>query len=201
MVKLAILIPMTPDRAEVITRLAAEIAKQVAELKAEDSVQVLIDQTPKWDMENPIAELTTGAKRNYLVKKAVDLGAEAIAFVDSDDMIGPTYIKRGLEFADSEFDCGELWGNIYWSGKIGKPFHHSIVHNDWWEDDLFYYRMPNHLNFQRLSKVKDIPFPAQSFGEDGQQSYAMRDAGVLKTMMPIPETLYLYFVGEPKHAL
>ncbi len=61
--------------------------------------------------------------------------------------------------------------------------------------------MPNHLNFQKLSLVKDIPFPDQVFGEDGKQSYAMRDAGIFKTEYKIPEVIYHYFNGEPKRAL
>jgi hypothetical protein len=49
--------------------------------------------------------------------------------------------------------------------------------------------------------VKDIPFPDQNFGEDGKQSEAMRDAGIFKTMYPIPEIIYRYFNGQPKYAL
>jgi len=194
--KLAILIPTTPDRQQLLTRLLDELNRQRSECE-HGAVRILINETET----HKNGGSTTGAKRNQLIQQAVEEGAEYIAFFDSDDMPGPTYIKRGLEVADSGMDAGELWGQIYWNGKKGMPFHHSIIHKEWWQDDKFYYRCNNHLNFQKLSLMKDIPFPDQNFGEDGKQSYAMRDAGIFKTEYKIPEIIYNYFNGSPKHAL
>lgn len=210
MIKLAILIPTTPDRADLLERLMQELYRQCEELGAITAamslVQVIPLLTPLHNKQTN--EYSHGSKRNFLKKKAVEVGAEYISFFDSDDMPGPAYIKRGLEVADSGMDCGELWGQIYFNGKPGNPFHHYIDcmnpatgKIEWWQDSRFYYRMINHLNFQKLSLVKDIPFPDQGFGEDGKQSEAMRDAGVFKTMYPIPEVIYHYYVGEPKQAI
>jgi hypothetical protein len=128
--------------------------------------------------------------------------------MDDDDMPGPTYIKRGLEVVASGMDCGELWGQIYFNGKAGNPFHHIIEcinpangKLEWWQDEKYYYRTVNHLNFQKLSLIADIAFPEKNFGEDGVQSERMRDAGIFKTMYPIPEIIYHYYVGNPKHAI
>jgi hypothetical protein len=181
MTKLAILIPTLTKRSHLLDRVVKELDKQ----RAGKDVILLINEDK--------GEKTTGQKRNELIETAVNLGVQYISFVDDDDMIGPTYIQRGLEVVESGLDCGELWGNYYQKGKLIKPFHHSIIHKDWYEDRNNYYRMPNHLNFQRLEKVKDIKFPNQVFGEDGKQSYAMKDAGVLKTEYKITDILYHYY--------
>lgn len=146
-------------------------------------------------------KLTTGYKRNALMEKAKIWGADHITQLDDDDLPGATYIKRIFEGMRAGADCCELWGQIYWDGVPGKPFHHSIIHKEWSEDDKFYYRMPNHLNAIKLALVKDIPFPDQSFGEDGKWSYAVRDAGVLKKEHPIKDIIYHYFCGKIKNNL
>lgn len=198
--KLSILIATLTERAPLKERVIAELNRQIAELNVGDQVIICTAEDQR--------QATTGFKRNELIKMAVKIGAKVIAFIDDDDLPGPTYIKRGLEVVESGMDCGELWGDIYFNGKKGNPFHHFIDcvnpatgKIEWWQDGKFYYRMINHLNFQKLSLVKDIPFPDQVFGEDGKQSEAMRDAGIFKTMYPITETIYHYYCGEPKHAL
>ena len=206
MKKLAILIPTTPDRQPLFIRLCTELNRQRHECKAVDDVEIIFWETPLHNEETN--EFSHGSKRNQLIKLALEVDAQFIAFFDSDDMPGPTYIKRGLEVVESGMDCGELWGQIYFNGVKGNPFHHFIDclnpvtgKIEWWQNSLYYFRMINHLNFQKLELVKDIPFPDQGFGEDGKQSEAMRDAGIFKTMYPIPEIIYHYFVGEPKRAL
>lgn len=178
---LAILIPTLPERQRLLNRLLAELDKQ----RVNKNVIIILSEDQK--------QWTTGGKRNALVAAAVQNNATHISFADDDDMIGTTYIQRGIEFMESGLDCAELWGNYYVRGKLIKPFHHSIAHKEWYEDKRAYYRCVNHLNFQKLSLVKDIPFPDQNFGEDGKQSYAMRDAGVFKTEYKIPEVIYHYY--------
>lgn len=198
--KLAILIPTLVERRIQRNILSLALLSQIQALGADDHVEILYAEDNR--------ENTTGAKRNGLINFAIEKGAEYISFFDDDDHPGETYIKRGLEVVESGMDCGELWGDIYFNGIKGNPFHHYIDcvnpatgKIEWWQDENFYYRQINHLNFQKLSLVKDIPFPNQIFGEDGVQSERMRDAGIFKTMYPIPEIIYNYFVGEPKHAL
>lgn len=191
--KLAILIPTLESRSDILKRCMTTLIAQILHAKADEDVKILTL------LDN--GEMTTGEKRNQLVSDAAELGFEAYAFMDDDDLPGPTYIQRGLEFVASGMDCASLVGQIYWNGKPGKPFFHSLAYTEWFEDEKYYYRMPNHLNFVRMDKVKDIKFSAQNFGEDGKWSYAVRDAGVLKTEFKIDEVTYHYFCGEPKHAL
>jgi len=193
MKKFAILIPTMTSRAKLLERCVSELKRQIKENDAEYSFEIL--------MNLDLGEASTGKKRNELVELALSMGITKGAFVDDDDLPGPTYIKRAKEFLLGDFDCAELWGNIFWSGKKGKPFHHSIKYKDWSEDNQYYYRCINHLNFMKLDLIKNYPFPDQSFGEDGVASYYWRDAGIFKTEMPIPEVIYNYYCGIPKHEI
>lgn len=205
--KLALLIPTTPDRKEYLERLISEILRQMNELQLAGGVHELDHVNMETDVcimiNEDNREKTTGRKRNELIAQAVLAGAQYIAHIDSDDMPGPTYIKRGMEVVASGLDCGELHGTLYINGrKDTRPFHHSIEYKEWWEDSKAYYRCPNHLNFIKLDLVKDIPFPDQTFGEDGQWAvHRVQPAGVLKTMYQIPEVIYHYFSGNPKHEI
>jgi glycosyltransferase involved in cell wall biosynthesis len=178
---LAILIPTLSERQQLFNRVMAALDKQ----RVGKNVIIIYSEDSK--------QFTTGGKRNALIQAAVQQNADYVCFMDDDDLPGETYIQRGIETMNSGLDCGELWGNYYVRGKLIKPFHHSIVYKDWYEEKSHYCRMPNHLNFQKLSLIKDIPFPEQNFGEDGKQSYAMKDAGVFKTEYKIQDIIYHYY--------
>lgn len=187
--ELMILIPTTPDRKQLLDRLTDELVKQIG------SQNVLIA------INEDNYERTTGAKRNELIDCAYDYQTNVIAFHDSDDMPGETYIQRGLEFADSGMDTAELWGDIYWNGKKGKPFRHYLGCTHAWEDNVQYHRPPNHLNFWKLDLIKDFKFQDKTFGEDMTWAMEIQNAGIVKTMYPISETIYNYFCGHPKHEI
>jgi GT2 family glycosyltransferase len=189
-IDLAILIPTKTNRAHLLQRLQTELDKQ----RAGKDVILLINE----DNGAENGGKTTGQKRNELMDTAANFGAKYIAFFDDDDLPGPNYITRMLEGIELGVDCCSLWGQIYWEGKPGKPFHHSIIHKEWYEDQKYYYRMPNHLNCIKLDLVKDIKFPNQNFGEDGKWSYAVRDAGVLQYEYKIEEVIYHYYVTKKK---
>lgn len=204
--KVALLICSLEDRRTLLERLISELLKQLNqndltggvnvndfELEKEIDIGIFVNSDNRTK--------TTGQKRNELIDKAILEKAKYIAFIDDDDLIGETYIRRAMELYESNKDCAELWGQIYWDGKKGKPFHHFLDCEKWSEDDEFYYRTINHLNFIKLDLVKDIRFPNQNFGEDGQWSEKVKESGRLNTMMPIPEVIYHYFCGSPKQAL
>lgn len=186
--KLAILIPTILGREHLMDRLVTQLNKQITASGAEHDVILLhcYDNGAR----------TIGDKRNELVKMAVISGATYTAFHDDDDLPGPTYIQRQMEVVASGMDCGSLWGNIYFSGSRGKPFHHSIKYEKWWDDINGYYRCPNHLNCIKTSIVKQFPYQSSSFGEDGNFSMDMKAAGVLKTEYQIDDVIYHYFTGR-----
>lgn len=178
---LAILIPTLTERQQLLNRLVAEldrqrIGKEVILLIAEDQRQE-----------------TTGAKRNKLIQAAIENNVDYFAFADDDDMVGPTYIQRGIETMESGMDCGELWGNYYEKRKLIKPFHHYLNCTHAWDDKQKYHRPPNHLNFMKLDLVKDFKFQDKTIGEDMTWAMEIRKAEVLKTMYSIPEIIYHYY--------
>jgi len=195
---LSILIPTTPDRMPLYDRLIGELNRQITDLKLEDQVEIKSLLTAASCSDPSNLELTTGYKRNRLVESC---DGKYYAFIDSDDLPSHNYLELIMPGIYKDVDCCSLVGQIYLSGKKGKPFLHSIKYKEWFEDDQFYYRSINHLNVVKKELVQHIKFPETNFGEDGNQSYAMRDAGVLKNEYEINEVLYHYHVGFPKHCI
>lgn len=182
----AILIPTLPDRKHLLDRVMAQLNQQ----RAGHNCIIIINEDNY--------ERTTGVKRNELIEAALERKATHVAFVDDDDLVGPNYVKRNMEGVNGDFDCCELWGQYYENGRQFNPFHHSLIHKRWYQDDKFYYRMPNHLNCVKLDLIKDIRYEDITVGEDGRWSEAVRDAGVLKTEYPVKEIIYYYFQGKSK---
>ena len=94
-----------------------------------------------------------------------------------------------------DFDCAELWGQYWENNTMFNPFHHSIVHDHWYQDKHFYYRNPNHLNCIKLELLKDIRFQDKTIGEDGHFSIDIQKSGLLKRQYPVNEIIYYYFAG------
>lgn len=186
---LAILIPYTPDRQELCER----VSKQIENQKGDHPVDIIRLKTELHKKGGP----TTGAKRNQLQDLARGMGCSHAAFVDSDDLVAPNYIEAVMPAVYGDYDCAELWGQYYENGKQMNPFHHSIIHDHWWQDSKFYYRNPNHLNVIKLSLLNNIRFQDKTIGEDGNFSIDLQKAGVLKKEYPIKQILYYYFKNSP----
>lgn len=178
---LAILIPTLTNRQQLLNRLLTELDQQ----RVGKNVILIIDEDQ--------GQKTTGQKRNELIQAAVQNEADYIAFIDDDDLPGPTYIQRGIEVAESGMDCSELWGNYYVKGKLIKPFHHYLGCTHAWDDSKEFHRPPNHLNFMKLELVKVFQFKDKTFGEDMTWAMEIQKAGVFKTMYKIPEVIYHYY--------
>lgn len=193
--KLAILCPTLNDRLQLFSRMNHALDEQINKLstKNQESINTMALHDD--------GQYTTGYKRNELIKKAIEWGADYIASFDDDDLPGPMYIQRMLEGAQSGLDCAELWGQYYSNGIKGMPFHHSIQYDHLWQDDKTYFRPPNHLSLVKLSLVKDIPYQDKSWGEDSCWAMDIQKAGVLKTEFPIKEIIYHYYAGFPKHEI
>lgn len=188
--KLAILIPYTPDRQKLHERVTNQIVQQMSH----HPVGIISYLTEHSRNGGP----TTGQKRNWCLDRAREANASHVAFVDSDDLLSSNYIEAVMPGVYGDYDCCELWGQYYENGKQFNPFHHSIIHDHWWQDDKFYYRNPNHLNVIKLDCLKNIRFQDKTIGEDGHFSIDIQKAGVLKKQYPINEILYYYFAGRNK---
>lgn len=195
---LAILIPYTPDRVDVYSR----VVRQLEEQLGDHAVAIISSLNKHHTKGGP----TTGAVRNHLLELARLEKATHISFVDSDDLVSPRYIEVVMPGVYGDYDCCELWGQYYENGRQLNPFHHSIVHNNyefpeksWWQDANFYYRNPNHLNVVALRCLDKIKFQDKTIGEDGWYSIDLLKARVLKKEYPIKEILYYYFAGGKKN--
>lgn len=186
--RLAILIPYTPRREQLFQRVHAQLMTQIMQ----HPVVVIPYLTPSVEDRGP----TTGAKRNWLLDRAREMQASHIAFVDSDDLVGPNYIEAVMPGVYGDYDCCELWGQYYVLEKPGMPFHHSIIHKEWWQDNKAYYRNPNHLSVIKLAHLHDIKFQDKTVGEDGHYSIDIQKTGRLKKEYPVKEIIYHYFDGD-----
>jgi hypothetical protein len=78
-------------------------------------------------------------------------------------------------------------------GRLIKPFHHYLGCDKAWEDKVKYHRPPNHLNFMKLSAIKEFVFQDKTFGEDMTWAMEIEKAKALKTMYKIDEVIYHYY--------
>lgn len=90
MVILSILMPTTPERQEMFTRLYNEVYKQITYVHTTHPslgrVEVLVDDSPRF----LDGGLSVGKKREALVKRAE---GKYLCFLDSDESVSPDYVE------------------------------------------------------------------------------------------------------------
>lgn len=176
--KLSVLICSIKGRERLLQNLINMLRKQTT-----NEVEILIEIDSK--------EITIGAKRNILLKRA---RGDYICFIDDDDKVSNDYIPKILEAISTSPDCCSLTGEItFQKRRISRTFIHSIKYNRWFEKGGMYYRCPNHLNTVKRELVLQIMFPKISIGED--RSYSTRLYPLLKTEEIIEGVIYYYLTG------
>lgn len=184
MTKLSIMIPTISSRQLYYEKIMFKLEWQRKQLPNPNDVEIV---TVTGDI------LTTGAKRNLCIDAASGL---AMSFVDDDDDVTDCYLKKGLEFVDSGKDVASLVGLYFSNGRYDRPFIHKLSIKAWSQDDKYYWRCPNHLNFVKRDLVKHVRYQDKIFGEDGNWSMDVMNLDLLKTEFEIKETLYLYYAGN-----
>ena len=183
--KLSILIPSLIDRAESLNLLKIELERQVLEngLLGQVETITLVDNR----------ELTIGAKRNELLKRA---NGEYLCYFDDDDYPSRKYIKRIFEGIKEKPDCCSLMGLITWNGENPEIFEHSIKYSEYKTNPptngIRYERYPNHLNVIKSEIAKQFKFEEINFGEDTKWATRLFMSGLLKTEYYIHDVLYEY---------
>lgn len=180
--KLSILIPTLPKRAEKLKRLLAILRPQLT-----DDVEILTDDREK--------HISTGEKRNFLLRNANGLYS---VFIDDDDLISENYISLLMEGIDKGVDCCSLVGLID-IGNEKRTFIHSLKYNSYHEKYGIYYRYPNHLNCIKTSISKQILFPHKTISEDTDFATRLHESKLLKTEHTINETIYFYTPSNESH--
>lgn len=177
---ISLLIPTLANREKYLTKLLANLLWRGNDYYSKE-IELLIE------LDNGTSSI--GAKRNSLVARAK---GKYICFIDDDDNVSDDYIPLILNASNSNADCASLTGLYFINGIYDRPFIHSLRYKEWWQDENFYYRCPNHLNLIKRELVKDILFEDKNFGEDGCWSMEIQKRGLLKTQFEINEILYFY---------
>lgn len=181
--KLSILICNLLNRDESYGKLIASLLEQIKDKMGE--VQILI--------ESDNGELSIGAKRNILLKRAE---GQYLAFVDDDDTVSSNYVELLLEAVESGCDCASLKGEITMNGGKPEIFEHSLKYKEWKTNpegsEIRYERYPNHLSLIKSSIAKQFKYPEKNHGEDFDWSKMLHESGLLKSEHYIDEIIYYY---------
>ena len=186
--KLSILICTLYDRASDLNKLMNVLQPQVVK-----DVEILTELDG--------GELSTGAKRNKLLKRA---RGDYVAFIDDDDLVSTDYVSKLLKAIDTNPDCCSLQGQISMTERIkgrsrrkrkrvNKIFIHSLRYDSWFEKDRVYYRCPNHLNAIKRSIALQVMFVEVDRGED--RTFSEMIYPLLNTEEWVQGTIFFYFAS------
>lgn len=177
--KLSILVCTLEKRYALFSNLTSTLLDQIEGRVGE--VNIII--------ESDKGELSIGAKRNLLLKRAE---SKYVVFVDDDDRISGNYIDLLMEGIEKDVDCCSLIGEYTVNGKNPKKFLHYLACEKYHETPEAYHRYPNHLNCIRASIAKRFKFPEKNWGEDTDWATQIKKSGLLKTEHTISQTIYYY---------
>lgn len=146
---------------------------------------------------NDAEPMSRGAKRQAMLQEA---RGDYVAFVDDDDLVADDYLVRVLNACAQRKDCCSLEGVITLGMGTSRPFYHSLKYDRWFEDQVAYYRTPNHLNAVRRDLALQAGFRDMAYGED--LDYSARLYPLLRTEAQVTGgPLYHYFAGDEVRSL
>lgn len=180
----SILIPTLLERAELYARLRAQLEAQIAAAGMQERVEIvdLCDNR----------ELSLGAKRNELVKRA---RGEFIAFVDDDDAVSENYVSSICEalVKHPHVDCLGITGRVYFRQAHPHRFVYSLRYDHYFSRGGVYYRPPYLLNPMRRALAQQFQYANISYNED--QDWAMRVARsrLLQSEFFLESEIYHYY--------
>ena len=177
--KLSILICTIPQRADMFNAIYSKLLRQ-AESVGKGEVEILF---------NAQTEITTGHKRNLLIKESK---GEFVVFVDDDDDVYDYYVDEIVKTIreNPDIDCIGTNGIISFNGQNHKKWFISKEYNHWHEQAEIYFRTPNHISPIRRSIAVSVPFPNVFVGEDSAFSIAVHP--LLKKEALIQKPMYHY---------
>ena len=133
--------------------------------------------------ERPLAEV-----RQALVDEA---DGTFTSFIDDDDLVAPTYVRRILPLLSSDIDYVGFRLQCYVDGAPLKPTYHSLRYDKWYDDARGYYRDVSHLNPVRRELALKADFRRAEPPED--VSWADQLRGVLRTELFVDDVMYQYY--------
>lgn len=146
--------------------------------------------------------MSIGTKRNRLVKKAANFGADYALFFDDDDKPEDCYIDVLQAGITSGADVVSLRGNYYSDGEFIGVFEHSIKYSAYKTNpdgsEIKFERYPNHLNCMKFEVMKKFHFLEINHGEDTQFATKVFKSGLLKKEYHSNEIVYNYLHNSKK---
>jgi len=147
----------------------------------QDKLARLIDSIPSHpdliiipEVDN--REITTGAKRNKLLERAKNIGAEYVSFVDDDDIIYPEYVGEFMITFDGK-------NKTEWRISVRYPYE---------KRGNVYLRYNNHLSPIKTDLALQIKYPDITFGEDYDYAKRLKEAGLVQKEVFVNKHLYHY---------
>ena len=174
--KLAILICSLEERRESLARLI-------------DSIPSHPDLIIIPEVDN--REITTGAKRNKLLQRAKDVGAEYVSFVDDDDIIYPEYVGEFIKAIEQKPDAIGFKGWITFDGANKTEWRISVRY-PYEKRGNVYLRFNNHLSPIKTELALQIKYPDITFGEDYDYARRLKAEGLVKKEVFVNKHLYHY---------
>ena len=186
---LSILIATLEKRKEKFDILHKHILKQIEDNNLQKEVEILVFSDNK--------EYPVGMKRNALLGASTGLFT---CFVDDDDWVSDDYvisICNALK-QNPDIDCVGIKGILISKDLGNKEFIHSLKYGNYFEDEKYYYRPPNHLNPIKRSISTKIRFPLLNFGEDTDWAMNLCKSNLLVKEVFIDKILYHYYFEYAK---
>jgi glycosyltransferase involved in cell wall biosynthesis len=185
---LSILMPTLESRREQCDRLQRELERQITQLSAEHTVEILTLRDH--------GSGAVGAKRNQLVERA---RGRFIVFVDDDDWVSRDYVARILQAIQQQeqADCISLAGEITFRGKHPKKMKHSVRFKEWHYSGGEYLRPPCHITPVRRDIAARYPFAEVDFAEDMDWTLRMSRDAALASEAVVDDVLYFYRCRRP----
>lgn len=163
----------------------AALMSELTRQKGNASVEILCE------IDN--GEMTTGAKRNKLLR---DARGKYVSFVDDDDEISVDYVCAILKALETEPDVVGFEGWMTTNGqrrvdfKISKDLPYCASIKD--TGETIYLRFNNHLSPVKKEIAMQVGFKEVTQGEDYDYAKRLNDSGLIKTEVYIPKFLYHY---------
>jgi hypothetical protein len=178
---ISVLICTIPSRNTLFLKLFEKINYLIKSLSIK--VEVLFDNS---------TDISIGTKRSLLLTRS---RGKYSCFIDDDDDITTEYfiVYQDMFNSGIDYDSAVMNGMFYLNSEQKKPFHHSIQHETWFDDETGYFRNPNHLNLIKTSICKKINYKNQNFGEDYDFSKRLHDSKLINNEYKHDKFQYLYF--------
>lgn len=180
--KLSILIPTVGSRRNTfLPRILEQIYSQYDNMSEDFKKQVEILVL----MDNKTIML--GDKRNIMVEQAQ---GEYVVFVDDDDRISEDYIETLLNATQENKDAITFKAEVTLNNGLPKVCKYSKNFEKDYNDNDFYYRIPNHICCVKKEIAQTVEFPSILYGEDS--GYSKKLKPLLKSETFIDKILYYY---------